>query len=238
VRGSARLATLAIVFCAGAARPAAWGQQQPSRLEPEQPKNGDSVGVRPKFVLRADAEDVSKLRFRIELSRDGFKTVAYTFDQLREPNGWAYLEMETEPPGAAYFPQKKLAGGQYIWRVSSWDGLSWQTARSEFRVTIDDVPPAEVQGVRMTRDPSSGCVHVTWNPVATDEKGGPERVLKYHIFRYWERTTVPSIGPFEAGTATEAHYDDCDPATRKRPLVFYRVEAEDEAGNVFGRRSW
>ena len=239
MRGRARRASLALAIAIGcAALPAALAQQQPSRLEPELPKDGASVGTRPKFSLRTDSDDASKLRFRIELSKDDFQTVVYSFDQVQEPNGWAYLQMENEPQGAIFFPQKKLQGGDYRWRVSSWDGLSWQTAHDTFRITIDDVPPAEVQGVRSTRDPATGCIHLTWDPVATDVNGGPERVAKYHVFRNWERTFVPSVGPFEAGTSTETHFDDCDPNLRKRPLVFYRVEAEDEAGNVFGRRVW
>ena len=213
-------------------------QQQPSRLTLDQPKDGAAVSPRPKFVVRTDAADVSKLRFRIELSRDDFKTVAYTFDQLKEANGWAYIESEGEPPGAILFVRKKLDGGDYVWRVSSWDGLSWQTGPEVQRVTIDDVPPAEVQGVRMRRDPATGCMHISWDPVSTDQNGGPERIARYHVFRYWQRAAVPSIGPNEAGTSTETTYVDCDPTTLKKPMVFYRVEAEDEAGNIFGRRIW
>src|SRR5262245_41359634 len=94
----------------------AWAQGQPSQLTLEMPKDGEWVAPKPKFVVRTDAEDVSKLRFRIELSKDGFKKVDYTFDQLKSPNGWAYLQMENEPQGAVCFPQKKLAGGTYEWR--------------------------------------------------------------------------------------------------------------------------
>jgi hypothetical protein len=211
---------------------------QPSRLMLDQPKDGAAVSPHPKFVLRTDAENVSKLRFRIELSRDEFKTVAYTFDQLKEANGWAFVEAEGERQGAMYFVRKKLDGGDYEWRVSSWDGLSWQVGPNVARLTIDDVPPAEVSGVRIRRDPSTGCIRIAWDAVTTDRNGGVERVARYHVFRYSQRAAVPSSGRFEAGSTPETSYVDCDPETIKKPMVFYRVEAEDEVGNVFGRRIW
>lgn len=228
------VAVAAMLLIGGAVR----AQQQPTSLTPEIPKDGASVNVRPKFVVRADSPDVSKLRFRIELSRDDFKTIAYTFDQLKEANGWAFLENEGETPGALYFPSKRIAGGDYTWRVSSWDGLSWKVSDTTFRLNIDDVPPAEVTDVRMYRNPQTGCMHISWDPVVTDVKGNPERVARYHVFRYWKRSSVPSLGPFEAGTTPGTEFDDCNADTLKRPMVFYRVEAEDEAGNIFGRRRW
>ncbi|HUC44687.1 MAG TPA: hypothetical protein VMR65_11650 [Candidatus Sulfotelmatobacter sp.] len=227
---------VSIVLLSAAAGIAA-AQGQPSRLTLEAPKDGAWVAPKPKFVIRTDAEDVSKLRFRIEMSKDGFKTIDYTFDQLKSPNGWAYLQMENEPQGAVCFPQKKLAGGTYDWRAASWDGLSWEPGKEVFRVRIDDVAPAEVRGVRMSRQPN-GCLRVSWEPVATDMNGDVERVARYHIFRYNKRSSVPSIGPFEVGTTTELQFDDCPKDLKDLPMLFYRVEAEDEAGNVFGRRIW
>ena len=67
MKGSVRRAPLLLGLFAVAALQAAWAQQQPTRLEPELPKSGDSVGTRPKFVLRTNSEDVSKLRFKIEM---------------------------------------------------------------------------------------------------------------------------------------------------------------------------
>jgi len=89
----------------------------------------------------------------------------------------------------------------------------------------------------MSRQPN-GCLRVSWEPVATDMNGDVERVARYHIFRYNKRSSVPSIGPFEVGTTTELQFDDCPKDLKDLPMLFYRVEAEDEAGNVFGRRIW
>lgn len=213
----------------------AWAQQQPTTLEPYEPLDGARSGTRPKFVVRAESASVMKLRFKIELSRDRFKTISYTFDQLKDSNGWAFTAAEGQEPGAIHFARQPIKGGDYLWRVASWDGLSWMTGPTEFRITVDDVSPAEVTGVRMTRVKGSGCVRVSWDSVVTDANGGTERIKQYHVYRYWERTRVNPIGPFAAGSTTDTEFEDCNPLTLGKPLVFYRVEAEDEAGNVFGR---
>ena len=211
-------------------------QQQPKTLAPETPQDGASVGKKPRFVVRAGGADIEKLRFRIELSRDDFKTTAYTFDQLKDASGWAVTALDDQTPGARYVPREPLAGGDYLWRVASWDGLSWKESADRFRVQIDDVPPADVDGVRMTRDPGGACVRLTWQPVSTDRDGRPERVAMYHVYRYAAKGPTHPIRPFEAGETTGYTLEDCDAASLEKPVLFFRVVAEDEAGNIPGRK--
>lgn len=227
---------LAAAIVALAAPLLAHAQAQPTLLSPAEPKDGASVGKKPRFVIRAATSDVEKLRFRIEMSKDEFKTVAYTFDQLKDANGWAYTVLDDQTPGAAYFTHEVLAGGDYKWRVSSWDGLSWLPSADEYRLQIDDVPPADVEGVTMTRDASAGCVRLRWAPVTTDRDGGAERVAVYHVYRYASKGPIHPVRPFEAGTSNTLEFSDCDKNELKKPILFYRVVAEDEAGNIAGRR--
>lgn len=231
-----RVTALAGVVLLLAAHVSVRALEQPERLLPETPKDGASVGKKPRFALRAEGGDAQKLRYRIELSRDGFETIAYTFDQLKEPNGWAYTELPDGTPGAVYFSRQALAGGDYLWRVASWDGLSWRDGHGMSRLQVDDVPPGEVEDVRMSRSQQVPCVHITWNPVAVDRDGRPERVAAYHVYRYTAKGTTHPIRPFEAGATPELQYDDCDPAALTKPILYYRVVAEDEAGNIPGRR--
>jgi hypothetical protein len=210
-------------------------QQQPPALAPESPRDGASVATKPRLVVRAGGVDVEKLRFRIELSRDGFKTLAYTFNQLKDATGWAVTTLDDQTPGAVYFPRQPLAGGDYLWRVASWDGLTWKEGRDRFRLQIDDVPPEDVEGVRMARDPGGSCMRITWQPVTTDRDGRPERVASYHVYRYAAKGPTHPIRPFEAGETTGFSFDDCDAASLEKPVLFYRVVAEDEAGNISGR---
>lgn len=226
--------------CAGAlallVASSAGAQQQPKSVSPEAPVDGASVGKKPRFALRIDGGDVDKLQFRIELSRDEFKTIAYTFDQLKDADGWAVTVLDDQSPGAVYFTRQPIAGGNYLWRVASWDGLSWMDGSRRFRIQIDDVPPADVDGVRMSRPPGGSCVHISWEPVTTDSNGGPERVARYHVYRYAAKGPTHPIRPFEAGETAELTFEDCDAVIVDKPVLFYRIVAEDEAGNIPGRK--
>jgi hypothetical protein len=214
----------------------AGAQQQPKAVSPEAPPDGASVGTKPRFVIRVEGGDVEKLKFRIELSRDDFKTTAYTFDGLKDDNGWAVTALADQGAGAVYFSPKPLAGGGYLWRVASWDGLSWMDGDRRFRIQIDDVPPADVDGVRMTRNPEGSCVRIRWEPVTTDRDGGPERIAQYHVYRYTARGSTQPIRLFEAGRTAELEFEDCDAAALNKPILFYRIVAEDQAGNIPGRK--
>ena len=170
------------------------------------------------------------------MTRDAWKTIAYTFDQLADAAGWAVTALHDQTPGAVYSPRQPLAGGDYEWRVATWDGLSWKESADVFRLQIDDVPPDDVDGVRMTRDAGTGCVRLTWLPVLVDREGRTERVAMYHVYRYAAKGPTHPIRPFEAGEATGLAFEDCDGASVGKSVLFYRVVAEDEAGNIPGRK--
>ena len=142
------------------------------------------------------------------MTRDAWKTIAYTFDQLADAAGWAVTALNDQTPGAVYVPRQPLVGGDYEWRVASWDGLSWKEGTEDFRVRIDDVPPEDVDGVRMARDPESGCVRLMWLPVTSDREGRPEHVAMYHVYRYAAKGPTHPIRPFEAGETTSHAYED------------------------------
>ncbi len=219
-----------------AAAEVVFAQQQPKTIAPESPPYGASVGKKPRFLIRVSGGDVEKLRFKITLSRDAWNTVAYTFDQLDDAAGWAVTALRDQTPCAVYFPRQPLAGGDYEWRVASWDGLSWKDGEADFRLQIDDVPPGDVDGLRMVRERASGCVHLAWLPVLTDREGRAERVARYHVYRYAAKGPTHPIRPFEAGETTSHAFDDCDGEALKKTVLFYRVVAEDEAGNIPGRK--
>lgn len=219
-----------------AAVTASLAQQQPGKLIPESPADGASVGRKPRFVIRTSGPAVEKLRFRIELSINGFETVAYRFDQVKDANGWAYTSLDDGAPGAVFFTRQPIAGGDYQWRVASWDGLSWSPGDANYRIRIDDVPPADVEGVRMWRDTSTGCVRLSWAPVVTDADGNAERVDSYHVYRYASKGPTRPVRPFEIGATAALQLDDCNLEALKAPVLFYRVVAQDEAGNLPGRK--
>jgi len=198
----------------------------PTGLTPSAPADGATTGRKPRFAVRTSGGDTESVRFRIELSRDGFRTIAYTFYQLADPNGWVYAALESGA-GAVYAPRQPIEGGGYLWRVASWDGVTWKGGTGAFHLRVDDVPPADVRGLTMVRR-GNGCVGLAWDPVVADAKGGAERIAVYHVHRF-----ISARGPGVAtGDATAAAFEDCDPELAARPLLYYRVVPEDEAGNV------
>lgn len=219
----------------GAVLPAI-AQRQPEHVSPVAPENGASTGKKPRFVVSAEGADVEKLRFRIQLSADGFKSIAYAFDQKEDPQGWAVTALPGQSPAGAYFPKEPLRGGDYLWRVSSWDGLGWKDGSETFRLRIDDVPPADVEGVMLRRPPGAACVHVEWRPVTVDRDGRPEQIAQYHVYRYAAKGAMQPIRPFEAGRTPTLQFEDCDAETAASPILYYKVVAEDTAGNIPGRR--
>lgn len=214
----------------------ALAQEQPERVSPVEPANGASTGKKPRFVVSAPGADVEKLRFRIELSADGFKSTAYTFDQKADPGGWAMTVLPDQSVVEVYFPKQPLGGGDYAWRVASWDGLSWKDGTETFRLRIDDIPPADVEGVTLARQPGTACVRVEWHPVTLDRDGRPEQIAQYHVYRYAAKGAMQPIRPFEAGRTPGLRFDDCDTEAAASPILYYRVVAEDTAGNIPGRR--
>ena len=206
--------------------------EHPRSLAPQSPADGAVTGRKPRFVMRAEGGAAESARFRIEMSRDGFRTIAYTFDQVADPNGWIYAgDVDAGIPGAVYAPRLPIDAGRYAWRVASWDGVTWRAAAQTFRLDIDDVPPADVARLALTRDLPRGCVRLAWDPVVTDVRGGSERIARYHVLRFTAVASPGSAGQ-EVGEAKAASFDDCDPALDDRPLVYYRIVPEDEAGNV------
>jgi hypothetical protein len=234
-RRSRRLLVAAIAGCALLLIPPCRAQTV-DRVYPAEPADGARVGTRPKLRVAVEGSDVLKMRFRIEMSRDDFDTIAYDFDQRDEPNGWAFISFGFDEPGALYMARSPLEDGTYDWRVSAWNGIEWIAGKRTRRIVIDGIPPADVDGVRMRADVANKTITLDWDPVVTDQKGDPEQVAKYHVYRYEQRAMFLSIGVFQIAEVEDTHYEDADPTFFDFPLVFYKITAEDEAGNETGRR--
>jgi hypothetical protein len=205
--------------------------EHPPGLAPDSPRDGAITGRKPRFVVRTSGAEAESARFRIELSQDGFRTIAYTFDQLADANGWVYAVLDGGGSGAVYAPRKPIGAGRYAWRVSSWDGVTWRVGAATFRLDVDVVPPADVSGLAMARR-ADGCVSLAWDPVVSDAQGGVERIGVYHVLRFTTATPPAGGGTSEVGEAKVPLFEDCDPALADKPLLYYRVVPEDEAGNV------
>jgi len=202
---------------------------------PLEPEDGATVGPRPVFRIGAEGRDLVKMKFRIVMSRDGFETEDYVFDWMEDKAGWVYTALGDEF-GALHRVQKPLADGEYEWRADAWNGVDWVVGERTAWVTVDSIPPADVQRLDMKVEDGGSGIRLDWDPVTTDQEGAPEYVSKYHVYRYTRKTFFFVIRPFEIAVTEFPRYVDRDAVALDTPLVFYKVTAEDAAGNEPDRR--
>lgn len=205
------------------------------RVFPLEPVGGAVVGKKPLLKIGLEGADLPKVRFRIELSRDDFDTIDRTYDQTVESNGWAFTALGGES-GALFMVREPLEDGRYQWRVAAWNGVDWVPGKDESWFTVDGVPPADVTGIEMVIDYDSRSVKLRWDPVTVDQDGRPERVIKYHIYRYAKKSVFFVIRPFRLATVDTTWFDDTDRVALEAPILFYKITAEDAAGNEPERR--
>jgi hypothetical protein len=203
--------------------------QAPVAIAPAAPADGSVLGARPLFEIAYDGIDDTLLRqarFRIVLSHAGSGDDAYVFDQREHRAGW----IPGEPGRILYRPHSPLDDGSYTWRASFWNGARWVEEARQFRLRIDTVPPADVEGLRLMLDRDDGAVSLSWDPVVLDRTGRAEFVARYHLFRYTSGPPWPLAPAYRVATTPAPEWVDELPHEGER-LVLFRVTAEDEAGN-------
>jgi hypothetical protein len=114
-------------------------------LPPEvlEPVTGIITSSRPKFRLRAQDSDSTKLQFLIEIAKDPqFKEIYKVFNQLRSLEGWS--KSYYAPGEEAQFivpPSHELENGVYFWRAYTYDMDSNQWSISTTRSIDGDSSP-------------------------------------------------------------------------------------------------
>ena len=202
---------------------------------PIEPENGVTVGPRPVFRLGVDGRDLIKMKFRIVLTQDDFDTEAYVFDWTEDEAGWMYTGLGDEF-GGLYRTRKPIADGEYQWRADGWNGIDWVEGDATSWVTVDSIPPADVEGLKMRVERNGAAIRMEWDPVTIDQEGAPEYVERYHVYRYTRKSFFFVIRPFEIAVVDFPRYVDSDPVALDSTLVFYKITAEDAAGNEPERR--
>lgn len=80
---------------------------------------------KPQFLIATtDADTWNNINYKIELSKDTFKTIYATYNQIYDPLGWSKLKYSTNDT-ALFIPQDVLPDGKYQWRAYAYDGSVW-----------------------------------------------------------------------------------------------------------------
>ncbi|HXV77776.1 MAG TPA: hypothetical protein VD788_15805, partial [Candidatus Polarisedimenticolaceae bacterium] len=222
----------ALLLCAALTLPI--GAQQAAEVFPLAPADDSVVGPREPFRVGYRGIDDSALRearFRIDLHPVAREANTLRYDQRRRKRGWS----PGEPGVMLYRPGRPIADGSYEWDVSVWDGVMWRSSGERFRLRIDSVPPSPVENLTVTYDAERGVLRLDWNPVVTDVDGGPEYVARYHVYRHSRADRAPKAEPFEIAEVVDPTVELPVSGPDDARLWFFRVSAEDLAGNETGR---
>ena len=168
-----------------------------------------------------------KLRFRLTLEPVGEHGEGYVFDQRQTRSGW----FAGDEGQVLYRSRKPLRNGTYRWRAWYWNGTDWVGGTPARELRVDAVPPAEVGALRMTFDAQGGEVRLEWEPVVLDREGAPEFVTRYHVYRFEKRRFPGGVKTLEIGETFEPRFVDRDAPASESRILYYKVTAEDQAGN-------
>ena len=108
------------------------------------PANNTWIGTRtPTFNFSAVDPDSDTLVYRIQISEDGFKTMAFDFDQRLDKAGWSMnlYDSGKEARFTMDMGSPLEQGKTYQWRVEAWDG-GWMSNFSVARTFKVDVTGA------------------------------------------------------------------------------------------------
>jgi hypothetical protein len=203
------------------------------RVWPVSPQDGAVVGPRTLFEIAYDGvgdPHPRDLRFRIRIEPVRDHGESYVFDQRRRRAGW----LVGEPGRMLYRPRKPLADGTYRWEAAVWHGVDWMKGPGRHEIRVDSVAPADIDELRVRRDPRTGRTMLDWDPVTLDRDGRPEFVARYHVYRYERGSPIRRVRVHEIATVVQPGYVDAGASENAARVLFYRVTAEDEAGNEGG----
>jgi hypothetical protein len=180
-----------------------------------------------------DPYEARLMRFKLALSEDGFITEAYVFNQRNRQSGW----IQGQPGEMIYRPRRPLRDGEYEWKAWAWNGVNWVDGGGSRTIRIDSIPPAEIQDLALMYFQDSTEMIITWDPVSLDQQNNTEFVSGYHVYAFPGRPDLPVARTFRIGVVDTPRYVEPEATPADHPIMYYRVQAVDEAGNVSGLRN-
>lgn len=147
--------------------------QKPKKPSLIEPQNQAVVTGRPTFRFSASDPDGNRLRFKIEILRDGIPF--RTYDQTQDTAGWSKPDYASGEQ-AAFTPPSALQAGNYQWLVYAFDGRDWSDA-SEIRSFTVNNPPTNLTVIE-PKDNSIVSKRPIFRVYAVDQDGDR---LRYKI---------------------------------------------------------
>jgi hypothetical protein len=114
--------------------------QKPNKPVLIEPQNQAVVTGRPTFRFSASDPDGNRLRFKIEILKNG--APFRTYDQTQDTAGWSKPDYGSGEQ-AQFIPPTPLQAGDYQWLVYAYDGRDWSEG-SEIRSFTVNNPPTNL----------------------------------------------------------------------------------------------
>ncbi len=216
---------------------------------PGYPVNDERVGAWFEFWIEADGRPATEEFYRIEVARDSdFEQVVAVFDQRKQKQGWLIgdpLGLDDIPEqyrpqnyeGIHYKVRGRLRDGEYWWRAyKALGGGDWTLLDGEGHFFVDTDPPAPVDSLEVTKL-EDGSIELRWAPVVMEVDEEPEDTAGYRVYRYTRRLKrYPLMTRYLVAETEDTRLVLPPDEDENLKIVFYRVNAVDQAGNEMGRR--
>jgi hypothetical protein len=108
---------------------------KPSLIEPQ---NQAVVTGQPTFRFSASDPDGDRLRFKIEILKNGAPFL--TYDQTKDTAGWRSRPDYASGEAATFIPPTPLPAGDYQWLVYAYDGRDWSEGSETRSFTVNNPP--------------------------------------------------------------------------------------------------
>lgn len=216
---------------------------------PASPADGENVDSMLEFYIRADGSPEKEEYYKIEVSSDfDFETIVASYNSRDDISGWVFgdlMGLEDVPPelmpenyqGIHLRTRLELPDGEYFWRAfKARGGGAWEPIDGELSFYVDTTPPASVAEVDMWIT-ERGELAFEWEPVINDLDGNQEAVGGYRIYRYTStKKRYPTMTRYLIAETEYTEHVQPGALDDGHRIVFYRIQAVDEAGNEEGRR--
>ncbi|MEW5759692.1 MAG: DUF2341 domain-containing protein [Candidatus Thermoplasmatota archaeon] len=177
--------------------------------------------ITPTFQLYSEDDDLDLLKYKIELSKDNFKTVYKTYDQTINVLGWSATSYSSRDIAEyTILVDEFLPEGSYCWRAYASDGSGFSLASLVYYFLLDYSPPvASIKNLGTYTNKTS--FNVSW--YGSDSFSG----IEYYDIQY-SNDGIEWYEWLNKINFTSAEWKNTTDGNK----VYFRARAMDNAGNL------